>query len=387
MQSIEDVSQVKYVGATSSDVVLDSVEADLAEAYKYCDYRIMVLNTFDIGYRESNEQTKMRATKATVMTLQANVYAWRNKYDKAWEVFNRMATLADNNNVGHWNFPGNSYRDAGWFNFFRESELSFVEFLLDIAFTYQGRQPNPLMRITSNDPGSGGKHLVQPSLYAMRTYHPNYPAPGTVGKPADLGTQGAGSDIHRGFGRSFAGSAPFYNKVGSTPVIWKWIGTNTVEASTLDVPPNVRLPYESDAIFRIMRLTDTWLLRAEILNRLGRKSEAIECMNNIRNRTSVAASTVFTTGNVANLSIEQIEDEILRVRGIDLGFEGYRWYDLIRVANHRNSTQYLVDAVKRRAPVDQHAYLQARLSDKKYWYLPYNENELKLNPNLKQKDY
>lgn len=375
LTSIEDVSQVQYLGVTSGDVVLDSVEADLNEAIKYCDNRIFVLNTFDIGYRESNEQTRMRATKGTVSALQAQVYVWRNKYSEAWNVLSRLAALADAAGT-HWNYPGNNFRDASWYGIFSTTTQIFTEYLLDVAFTYSGRQLNPLMRITSNDPASGGKHLVQPSMYAITTYHPLYPVLGS--NTATTNT----SDIHRGFGRSFAGSAPYYNRVGSTPVIWKWLGTNVVDASTLNVPASVRPPYESEAIFRLLRVSETWLTRAEVLNRLGRKAEALDALNNVRNRTGLAASTLTATSTT-----EQIEDEILRVRGLELGFEGYRWYDLMRIANHRGSVQFLIDAVKRRAPVTLHAYLQTYLSDKNHWYLPYNENEIRLNPNLKQKEY
>jgi starch-binding outer membrane protein, SusD/RagB family len=369
-KSISDISQVEYIGASPANTVLDYVEADLKDAFKYADVRIMVLNTFAIGYRESNEQTRMRATKGVVGALQAQVYLWRNKYTEAWDVLSALEVLAETNST-HWSGPG-FFGNESWYSFFT-TPVVFQEFLLDVAFTYSGREINPLMRVTSNDPAAGGKHLIQPSMVAIKTYHPNYPV---------LGTTAAGSDIHRGFGRSFAGSAPYYNRVGSTPVIWKWLGTGVVNASNVNVPPPVRPAYESEALFRMFRVSELYLQRAEALNRLNRKAEAITALNSVRQKTGLAATTL-----TAASTTEAIEDGIMEVRGLELGFEGYRWYDLIRIANHRNSPQYLIDAVKRRAAASQQTYLQNRLSDTKYWYLPYNEKELRLNPSLKQKNY
>lgn len=369
-ESVDDLSKVKYLPATSGDVILDHLETDLKEAYLNTDKVILVLNTFDIGYRDSNEQTRMRATKGTVAALLAHVYCWRNKYQDSWNTLLRMEIDAEG--ATHWSNWG-ALGGADWFSFFT-TPVVFQEFLLDIGFRYDSRENNPLMKITSNDPKSGGQYLVAPSLNAMKTYHPNYPAYTTV-----LATD----DVNRGFGRSFAGSAPFYNRLGSAPVIWKWLGTGVVNPANINVPPSVRPPYESDALFRIFRVADTWLLRGEVLNRLNRKAEAISHLNNMRGRAGRPNTTVTTASTT-----DEIEDAILQERGLELGFEGYRWYDLIRMANHRGgSPKVIIDAVKRRAPVEMHAYLETRLSDPAHWYLPYNANELRLNPSLKQKVY
>lgn len=186
-------------------------------------------------------------------------------------------------------------------------------------------------------------------------------------------------EINRGFGRSYAGSAPCYNRLKSDPVIWKFIGTGMVAPGTANVVANVRKPYQSDARFHIYRFADAQLLWAEALNRAGDKANAIARINSVRgaNGTGMPAPAVTTSSTT-----EQIEDYILRERGLELGFEGDRWYDIMRIARRRG-TQYLIDRVKKRAPVSEHAYLEARLADTKNWYLPYNAEEKRLNPNLK----
>lgn len=366
-ESVDDLSKVQYLAPTSGEKILDFIEIELQQAYTNTDKVILVLNTFDIGYRDSNEQTRMRATKGTVAALLAHVFCWRNKYQESWNTLVKMEIDAEG--ATHWNDWG-AFGNADWFSFFT-TPVVFQQFLLDVAFRYDSRENNPLMKITSNDPKSGGQYLVAPSLNAMKTYHPNYPAYTTVL---------ANDDVNRGFGRSFAGSAPFYNRLGSAPVIWKWLGTGVVNPANINVPPSVRAPYESDALFRISRVADVWLMRGEVLNRLGRKSEAIGHLNNIRGRAGRPNSLVTTASTT-----EEIEDAILQERGLELGFEGYRWYDLMRMATHRGSPKVLIDAVKRRAPVASHAYLEGWLSSPAHWYLPYNSNEIRLNPNLQPK--
>jgi hypothetical protein len=362
LKSVDDISKVPYIGVTSQNVILDTIEADLTRAYDLTSNGIInVPNTFDIGKRPSEETYRLRATRRTVATLQAEVYLWRNKYTEA-------VTACNNYSASGGGAPGGTWFNQFWgisnFNLFN-GEMWFV------PFDYLGRQVNPFMQFTSNDPASGGLYQVAPSDTAIKTYNPNY--------PNSISTNNAVDEINRGFGRSYAGSAPYYNRLNSPPVIWKFIGTGTVAPGTANVVPNVRKPYQSDARFHIYRFADAQLLWAEALNRAGDKANAIARINSVRgaNGTGMPAPAV-----TANSSTEEIEDYILRERGLELGFEGDRWYDIMRIARRRGN-QYLIDRVKKRAPVSEHAYLQATLIDQKNWYLPYNAEEKRLNPNLK----
>ncbi|MEJ6982214.1 RagB/SusD family nutrient uptake outer membrane protein [Pedobacter sp. P351] len=370
METVDDVSKVKYVGATPQDVVLDSIEADLLEAYQYTDVVINVVNTFDAGVRESPEQTRLRATKGTVCALQAEVYLWQNKYAEA------AAACQNFYNTGRYNNgPLNSGEQ--WISLFYNTN-PFNEPMFDVNFTYASREISPLMMFTSNDPASGGKYMVAPSDVAIKSYNPSYPI---------IRTTNTTDEIYRGFGSSYVGSAPYYNRVTSAPVIWKFLALGRVAPATLDVPAPVREPYQSEAIWHVYRQGDLYLMWAEALNRLGQKGLAIQRINSIRNRAGVVAADAATNPFriTTASSAEQIEDVILREFGLELGFEGRRWYTLMRMAKHRGSPQVIIDAVKRRAPVVLHPHLETTLADSKNWYLPYNANELRLNPNLKPK--
>lgn len=360
LYAVDNITKVPYLPATPQDVILDTIEADLIKAFDAVFTGVInVPNTFDIGKRPSEETTRLRATKRTVATLQAEVYLWRNKYAQAVAACDNYA----NNGGGA---PGGT-----WFNQFwgKSNENLFNGEMFTTVFEYLGREINPLMRYVSNDPASGGEYMIAPSDTAIKTYNPNW--------PNSISTNTAIDDT-RGFGRSYAGSAPYYNRINSAPVIWKYLGLGTVTPGTANVAPNVRQPYRSDAKFHIYRLADGQLLWAEALNRMGDKTNAIARINSVRgaNGTGMPAPTV-----TVNSTTEQIEDYILRERGLELGFEGRRWYDLMRIARRRGP-QYLIDRVKKRAPVSMHAELEAKLSDPKNWYLPYNEEEKRLNPNL-----
>jgi hypothetical protein len=360
LTATDDISKVPYIGATSQEVILDTIEADLLNAFATTDIMVSVPNSFEVGKRVSEEQSRLRVTKKTVCALQAEVYLWRGKYAQAAAACTTFETV----NGGA---PGNR---GDWFAMYLgvSNQNLFGEAMFFVAFNFLGREVNPLMKFTSNDPASGGQYMVAPSDSAIKTYNPNY--------PNNISTNNAIDEQDRGFGRSYAGSAPYYNRLKSDPVIWKYIGLGTVTAGNVDVPPNVRAPYQSESKYHIYRFADVYLLWAEALNRLGDKTTAISRINAVRDRARMPAPTVTT-----NSTTEQIEDYILRERGLELGFEGRRWYDLMRIAR-RGRPQVLINAVKKRAPASMHPYLETTLANPKNWYLPYNAEEKRLNPNL-----
>lgn len=365
-EAVDDITKVPYLPATAPDIILDSIEVDLQKAFATTDIQISVPNSFDAGFRVSPEQTRLRVTKGTVCALQAEVFLWRNKYAEA------ITACQAWQNTGQYPFILNG--SAEWINIFALKDQLFNEQMFLVDFSFAARATNSLMRLTSNDPASGGQYLVAPSLLAIKTYNPSYPNALTTNNTTD--------EQFRGFGMSYAGSAPFYNRLNSNPVIWKYIGLGRVLPANIDVPANVRQPYQSDARFHVYRQPDVYLLWAEALNRLGDKTTAITRINAVRGRAGMTAPTTPSIDSISiNSSIEKIEDYILRERGLEFGFEGRRWFDLLRIAR-RGRPRVLIDAVKRRAPASMQAYLETRLTDTKNWYLPYNAEEKRLNPYL-----
>ena len=86
------------------------------------------------------------------------------------------------------------------------------------------------------------------------------------------------------------------------------------------IQSNLRIP--------LYRFADVMLLRAEALNQVNRKPEALTILNNIRRRVGyliTAESQIGTAPSTYNL-----ESLILAERKIEFFGEGKRWFDLIR---------------------------------------------------------
>lgn len=164
-EAVDDIEKIPYIAASPQDRILDSIEADLKIAYEKTDRVIMVPNSFDAGFRESPEQSKLRVTKAAVAALQAEVYLWRNKYADAANACNNSQN----------NINGLLNGNADWFNIFSLRNDLYGEYIFELDFSFAARATNTLMKLTSNDPASGGQYMVAPSQLAIKTYNPYYP--------------------------------------------------------------------------------------------------------------------------------------------------------------------------------------------------------------------
>lgn len=80
---------------------------------------------------------------------------------------------------------------------------------------------------------------------------------------------------------------------------------------------------------------------------------------------------VIPTKNNKADSIDYVEDLICNETALETAFEGYRFFDLVRMATHRNSTTWLADKIAgRKGSANYDADLYSTLSEKKNWFLP-----------------
>ena len=81
------------------------------------------------------------------------------------------------------------------------------------------------------------------------------------------------------------------------------------------------------------------------------------------------ATPLATRQDTINYQIPLVEDLIINEMALEGSFEGYRYYDLLRVALRRHDPAYLADPVSlRNGTVD--TGLRSLLMDPKNWYLP-----------------
>ena len=76
-----------------------------------------------------------------------------------------------------------------------------------------------------------------------------------------------------------------------------------------------------------------------------------------------------TRQDTIDYQIPLVEDIIIKEMALEGAFEGYRFYDLMRVALRRSDPAYLADPISRRSG-QQDETLRSMLMDTKNWYLP-----------------
>lgn len=129
--------------------------------------------------------------------------------------------------------------------------------------------------------------------------------------------------------------------------------------------------YEGNNNWPILRYADVKLLYAETLNELGKESNALDELNDIRTRAHL--------NELANLNQEQLRNSIQQERRVELCFEGHRWFDLLR-------TDKMVDVMSNYKEKGVGYQVQAYEVNPYKILLPIPFRERSLNPNLTQNE-
>jgi starch-binding outer membrane protein, SusD/RagB family len=94
------------------------------------------------------------------------------------------------------------------------------------------------------------------------------------------------------------------------------------------VPAHPGLQDNGPGNIRVLRYSDILLLAAEAKNELGKSSEALPLLNQVRKRAR--GTNNFILPDVTVTDQTQLRERIYRERRVELAMEQHRWFDLVR---------------------------------------------------------
>lgn len=151
----------------------------------------------------------------------------------------------------------------------------------------------------------------------------------------------------------------------------------------------------------IYRYTDVLLMKAEAQIQQGKTmvndtvAPATTMKPYMQSAFRLVSAVYNRSNNLTNLSTDTLkyadyaatvatmEDLVLNERQRELMFEGKRWFDLVRMARRQGTNDALITHVIKKQKSNTNA-IRIKLGTADGLYFPYSENELKLNPELKQ---
>ncbi|MCK5134979.1 MAG: RagB/SusD family nutrient uptake outer membrane protein [Bacteroidales bacterium] len=316
-----------YPAKMDGEELLRLLIPELEEARKYA--------TTD-GYQTLDE-IKGRATKVAIDALMADISLWLFEYGDVITYAERIESSVEYSLMppGRWFeifYPGNS-----------------LEGIFEFQFNDQFNQSNGLYGLTRRY-----GYNYDPSQKAIEMF----------------GLEFGNNEQKRGEKSSIA-------KFGDDDWgIWKYVGRSA------DGVTERTGTEQNSCNWVVYRLADVLLMKAEALSQLSRFTEALEIINDIRDRAGLS-----------DLSLPDApvayEDAILQERALELAFEGKRWYDLVRMGrrNDYSRKNKLIEIIVSNVPSTQKRILATKLTNPQGWYMPIAESEIERNPNLIQNPY
>ncbi len=320
--------------------------------------QLVAMDTFNLNINEPSPYFSVRAKRSMNWALQGEIHLWRNNYLAAKKAYFKVIDLISSQGwAGVYRMPWVNtlaFNNVNWKNFYRcdysagdfESHAIFV-----IPFSKLYNQQHNLQRFFGY--GEGGSYLLRPTDFIINLFQAQKIVNWELQTGHESGTPG---DLNRGPGVS-------YDSIDGLPVVSKYA--------------LFREPFDDDAGILIYSSGDFHLNGCEAVCRLGQTVNAIEHLNQgklynspwgigIRARVNLQNVTPVNPGN-----INEAENLILDERAMELAFEGHRWFDLIRVARHKNNPAFLADMIasKFTDPVKREE-IRSRLMDPNNWYLP-----------------
>jgi hypothetical protein len=316
-----------YVEESDEAVVLDQIISDL-------EYAETIANSMEnIDENTSKFMSdltlfKGRANKYSIQTLMADVYLWKEDYQKCIEYCNKV--------IDSKLFSLETETD--WFKIYAPGNSK--ESIFEVQYSEANKETNPiyneLLPIGSRSRAEF-YDWVWEELFLItdiRIGHEDY---GPVSKYILLDIEGDGLE------RDFS---------------------------------------QKDANFIYYRYADILLMKAEALAELNRFSESQELINEVEIRAG--NPSIFL-----DQKITDFRNAILTVRAREFAFEGKRWFDLLRFAkrNWWENKNLVINILLNKASDEKRPILRGRILDPNGFYLPIPEADILYNDKLNQNPY
>jgi hypothetical protein len=239
-----------FIGKTSGEVILDSLESQLNR----------ITQTIPESY-ETNAKTRGRATRGAVNALLADIALWKFDYESCIQYVENIEESDLYELV-----PGGE-----WFRIF--SEGNTLEGIFELQYDSKIGENNATYRLTN--PNS---NYFEASTYAIELLSPEIT-----------------SEVVRGNGT-----------IDLNKTIWKYIGA---QPDGVTRRPGVE---QSSCNWIIYRMADVLLMKAEALSQIGRYDEALTIVNNIHTRAFMPAIGSYeqTASAFEDLILEQRAKEL-----------------------------------------------------------------------------
>ncbi len=325
--AVEDVTEAKQYGREAQAKVLAQCITDLEQA-----------KTLIPTVTESPSDKGIRASLATVLALEAHIYAWMGNYQKCEEMTRDIV-----NNPGQYNLA--FITDSAQFQ--RISIGRTSESIFEISINYDQNE--------GAQQGIGERTLYSPFL-ATRI-------PSGENVPWTLETETLNKiyDIYGDDTTDLRYKSWFYQVRGDHPMLKKYANVIYKDG---EVKKNPR--FSNNII--IFRLSDIMLLRAEALYKTGNEAGARILVDRIRARAGTTPSDPDITGDdfLSFLVYEEVRE---------LYAEGHMYYDLIR-NDMLSEFNDVFDGALEKGSANY---------GRQYW--PINRDLFKDNPYMKQTPY
>jgi len=316
-----------YIEESDEAVVLDQIISDLEYAETIA---VSKENIDDNTSQFMSDLTlfKGRANKYSIQTLLADVYLWKEDYQKCIEYCDKVigSNLYSLENETDWfkiYVPGNS-----------------KESIFEVQYSEAYKETNPIydrLLPISGNPRANFYSWVGEELYLtgdIRIANDTY---GPFSKYLLMDTEG------KGLRRDYS---------------------------------------QKDANYIYYRYPDILLMKAEALAELNNFSESQELINEVALRAGTPS--VFL-----EQSITEFRTAILDERAREFAFEGKRWFDLLRFAkrNGWGNKNLIINILLSKTSEEKRPILRGRILDPNGFYLPIPEADILSNDKLNQNPY